>query len=111
MIEERPIQITAAGTIGADGTATVILNGCPSLFRRRLSTVAVQATGTARPSCALYRSSVAPFRLMANTRLGDGDTFVSDNDVLESGEPLYLVWTGGTVGATVRANLYATDYR
>jgi hypothetical protein len=46
---------------------------------------------------------------MAYSRLGDNDTFIADGEVLESGEPLLIVWNGGLAGATVYANVNATD--
>lgn len=109
-MDRQPLQLSARGTLDAAGSATLVYNGAGPFTRRELSTVTVQcSSATPRPQCAVYRGSVAPHRQMALTRLGDGDTFISDMDVLESGEPLLIVWTGGLAGATVWANLSCTD--
>lgn len=110
MSDRSPLQLSARGTVAANGTATLTYNGPGTNTRRELSTITVQcSTASPRPQCAVYRGSVAPHRQMALTRLGDADTFISDADVLESGEPLIIVWTGASPGATVWANLSCTD--
>jgi hypothetical protein len=46
---------------------------------------------------------------MAMTRLGDDDTFISDDDTLESGEALLIQWTGGPPGAVAVATVNCAD--
>jgi hypothetical protein len=95
------------------GAGSVTFNGPPSLTTRELSNVVVSCSSSVpRPTCRLYRSVVAPNRLMGSTFLGDGDTMVADpGDTLGSGEPLIIVWSGGLAGATCYANANGTDHR
>lgn len=103
---------SGAVTLDASGFGTVILNGPASLTTRKLSTIVIACTSsTPRPTCSVYRSSIQPARLMVRTRLGDSDTLIADGETLSSGEPLYIVWTGGAPGATARANANGTDTR
>lgn len=111
MPTELQYQQTASGVLDASGNGSLTFNGPPSQTVRKLSTVVVQSSSTARPQCSLYRSSLDPSRLMGRTRLGDSDTFINDGETLSSGEPLIVAWTGGTPGATIRANVNGTDVR
>lgn len=106
----QALQLTGSATLNGTGTATVTVNGPPSLTRRLLGSIVVQCTtDTPRPTCTVYRSQIAPFRRMAYTRLGDGDTFISEGETLESGEPLFIVWAGGAPGAVVTVTVNCTD--
>jgi hypothetical protein len=109
-VDRSPLQLTGRGTLDAAGQLTLTVNGPPSLTRRELSTIVIQcAPATPRPQCAVYRGSIAPHRKMAMTRLGDDDTFISDNDTLESGEALLIQWTGGPPGAVAVATVNCAD--
>lgn len=108
-----PYQASLNVTLDASGNGTLTFNGPPSLTTRTLSNVVVYVDqGTPRPRAAVYRSVIAPNRLMGATPLGNDDTLVADpGDVLQSGEPLIVVFTGGAPGARATANVNGSDLR
>lgn len=105
-------QANSSVVLNASGAGTITFNGPGSLTTRTLSTLVIStAPATPRPSAVVYRSSVAPNRRMAATRVADSDTFVADGEVLATGEPLIVVVTGGAVGAVCNVNAFGTDHR
>lgn len=108
-----PYSDSRSITLDGTGTGSVTFNGPPSLTVRELSTIVVNcATATPRPTVKVYRSVIASNRLMVSSPVGNDDTLVADpGDVLQSGEPLIIVWTGGAAGATCFANVNGTDIR
>lgn len=109
------LPYAASGSCVLDGTGAGIVsfNGPPSLTTRELSNIVVTCdTATPRPTAKVYRSIIAPNRLMGSTAIGNDDTMIADpGDVLQSGEPLLVVWSGGAPGGRCYANVNGTDLR
>ncbi len=108
-----PYSESLSTVLDGAGGATLTFNGPPPLTRRALSNIVVNCSSSVpRPNVTIYRSGIARHRRMAFSRLGDDDTFSSDpGDVLETGEPLIIVWAGGLAGARVTANVNGSDLR
>lgn len=113
MPTDLPFSDSRSVTLDGTGSGSLSFNGPPSLTTRTLSTVVVSCSSSSpRPVVRVYRSVIAPNRLMGSTYLGDADTLVADpGDELQSGEPLIVTWTGGAPGALCYANVNGTDHR
>lgn len=112
MTTDIDYQANAKVTLDGAGAGTLTFNGPGSLTTRSLSTVVISTLpATPRPKAVIYRSSIAPNRRMAASRAADSDTFIADGEVLQTGEPLIIVVTGGAAGAVVNANAFGTDHR
>lgn len=110
MATELTYDESKSGVLTASGL-TLTFNGPPSHTTRRLSSVVLSSVSAVRPTAIVYRSSIAPNRRIGASRAADSDTLINDGEVLNTGEPLIVVFSGGTVGATVVANVFGTDTR
>lgn len=105
------VRASGSSTIGANGIGDVVLNGPPRGYIE-IDTVQVTCTPTAPlPTCNAYEgSSAALGREAGFVRAGDAGTFRGGGDRLNAGSQLTFRWTGGPVGAAIRAVLRGTEY-
>jgi hypothetical protein len=97
-----PYPVSAVLNASGSGTATFQPNGSnvriTNLFVK-VSTSVNQAVVT------LYRGSVADSNAIGNTQSGSTGSIATGSIDLHDGETLYIVWTGGDVGASAIATL------
>lgn len=108
----RNVRESATGTTDANGAVTLRIEGphrtgsewvCRALVLQSVKAAA------GYPQAAVYRTDVAPYALLGESRAADKVTFDSD-DVLVPGDTLVIVITGAEPNTSAVANLTAVEY-
>lgn len=93
-----PVRVTLDGS--GNGTATFQPNG----NNARITTLFVKvATSTLQATVNIYKGQVADTSIIGSTPSGSTGAPAFGNIDLVDGETLYVVWTGGDVGAVATA--------
>jgi hypothetical protein len=96
--------------LNASGTGT--LRFAPSGREWSIETISVKATTSVlEASCSVYIGAVSAVNLHSSTVTGSsGDTNQMEIPIiLRDGNPIFVVWTGGDVGATATAVLTGSE--
>lgn len=96
-----------SATVNASGVARVEI-GPGQLETWHITTVAVKtSTNTLEPIAEVYLGPPSPVNLLGGTYTGSLDAG-PENVVLQQGQFITCVWTGGDVGATATLSLSGT---
>ena len=98
-----PLQpFNSQGTVILDASGNGTVRLAPVGTDWYVDRIAVKVSShTLEAKAAVYQSQITDQNYVTGTLIGStGDTSTGDNLILMDGTPMYVVWTGGDVGAT-----------
>lgn len=94
-------------TIGADGTATIVVGPAIRGESWNVAHIAVATTSTDSTKCYVYRDLISDLTLVEGTDSGNGDQ-TNTSVALAAPQSLWIRWTGGTPGSKVFVAIQGT---
>lgn len=104
------LKVFGQVTLDGSGNGTVTL-AVPGIERWNVKNYSVSVSSdTVEPTAIVYRNTVAATAQISGTRAGSNDTDDAVNKLLQPGERLICVWTGGDAGAVAAFNCGGEKY-
>lgn len=90
----------AQGIMSGSGMSTVSIgpSGYGSRWYPNQVSIATQSGANDNSTCAIYLNAIAPGAQLAQSYAGGGDTLGLAVPMMQPGDLLYAVWSGGTSG-------------
>lgn len=114
-VQQHVWALYETGRVFLDGSGNGTVRLSPGIGRERwlitfINITCTQVNATVVPTMTMYRSSPVPQNRIGGSYNGLGDTNSTDQILLNMGEDVYFVWTGGDPGAEAVVRIEGSRY-